>query len=57
MKNGAFEDGLYSGTLENDGVGIADFHEFDDAVPQDVKDRVDELRQQIIDGEIDVSGG
>ena len=55
--NGEFEGGLYSGTLENDGVGIADFHEFDDAVPQDVKDRVDELRQQIIDGDIDPSGG
>ena len=41
------------GTLENDGVGIAPFHEFEDQVPQELKDRVDELQQQIIDGEID----
>ena len=55
--NDAFEPGLYSGTLENDGVDLADFHEFDDAVPQEVKDRLEELRQQIIDGEVDPSGG
>jgi basic membrane protein A len=55
--NGEFEGGAYSGTLENDGVGIAEFHEFEDAVPQEVKDRLEELSQQIIDGEIDPSGG
>jgi basic membrane protein A len=48
-----FQAGLYVGTLENDGVALAPFHEFDDEVPQEVKDRVDELRQQIIDGEIE----
>ncbi|HEX8804191.1 MAG TPA: BMP family ABC transporter substrate-binding protein, partial [Acidimicrobiales bacterium] len=48
-----FENGLYVGTLENDGVAIAPYHEFDDVVPQDVKDTVDDLRQQIIDGELE----
>jgi basic membrane protein A len=48
-----FPAGLYTGTLENDGVGIAPFHEFEDSVPQEVKDKVEELRQQIIDGEIE----
>lgn len=52
---GEFEGGLYVGTLENDGVGIAPFHEYEDAVPQEVKDRVEELMQQIIDGEIQVT--
>ena len=51
----SFEGGTNLGTLENDGVGIAPFHEFDDEVPQEVKDRVDELRQMIIDGEIETS--
>jgi basic membrane protein A len=48
-----FEGGLYTGTLENDGVAIAPFHEFDDEVPQEVKDAVDDLTQQIIDGDIE----
>jgi len=51
----SFEGGTNLGTLENDGVAIAPFHEFDDEVPQEVKDRVDELREQIIAGEIETS--
>jgi basic membrane protein A and related proteins len=51
--NDEFESGLYVGTLENDGVGIAEFHEFDDEVPQDLKDELDEIRQMIIDGELE----
>jgi basic membrane protein A len=51
---GEFEGGVYSGTLENDGVGIAPFHEFEDEVPQEIKDRLEELRQQIIDGELTI---
>jgi basic membrane protein A and related proteins len=47
-----FEGGTNLGTLENEGVGIAPFNEFDDEVPQEVKDRLEELTQQIIDGEI-----
>jgi basic membrane protein A len=50
-----FEGGTNEGTLENDGVGIAPFHEFDADVPQELKDRVDELREQIIAGEIETS--
>jgi basic membrane protein A len=51
--NDEFEGGTREGTLENDGVGIAPFHEFDAQVPQELKDKVEELRQQIIDGEIE----
>jgi basic membrane protein A and related proteins len=51
--NDEFEGGTREGTLENDGVGIAPFHEFDSQVPQELKDKVEELRQQIIDGEIE----
>ena len=50
--DGSFEGGTNLGTLENDGVGIAPFHEFEEQVPQEVNDRIEELRQQIIDGEI-----
>jgi basic membrane protein A len=53
----AFQDGTLElgttipGNIENDGVGIA----FNDAlVPQEIQDQVDDLRQQVIDGEIEV---
>lgn len=51
---GAFEPGLYVGTLENEGVGISPFHEFEDDVPQEVKDALDTIRAGIIDGSISV---
>jgi basic membrane protein A len=54
-ESGEFEGGTNLGTLENDGVGLAPFHEFEDEVPQEVKDRLEELRQGIIDGEIETS--
>jgi basic membrane protein A len=54
---GDFEGGLYTGTLENEGVGIAPFNEFEDEVPQEVKDAVEDLQQQIIDGEIETRPG
>ena len=47
--NGEFEAGTYVGTLENEGVDIADFQENEDRVPEDIVTRLDELRQQIID--------
>jgi basic membrane protein A len=52
---GTFEGGLFTGTLENEGVGIAPYNEFEDDVPDEVKDAVDELRQQIIDGELETT--
>ncbi len=55
--NGDFEGGLYSGTLENDGVDIAPFHDFEDEVPDELAGELDELREQIIDGELEVTLG
>lgn len=48
----AFSPEAYVGTLENGGVDIAEFHEFDSEVPQELKDKVDELRENIINGTI-----
>jgi basic membrane protein A len=50
---GNWEGGTYLGTLENDGVGVAPFHEFEDAVPADLVAELDEIRQALIDGTID----
>ena len=52
-------DGNYSsepfvGTLENEGVGLAPYHDLDSEIPQELKDRIEELKQQIIAGEIQV---
>jgi basic membrane protein A len=44
----------YVGTLENDGVGIAPYHDFEDEVPDELKQEIDDLRQQIIDGDLTV---
>ncbi|MFP5297652.1 MAG: BMP family protein [Actinomycetota bacterium] len=50
----AFEGGLYSGTLENGGVGIAPFHEFEDQIDDEIKTELEEIQQQIISGELNV---
>jgi basic membrane protein A len=54
---GEFQGGVYVGTLENDGVGIAPFNEFEEDVPQEVKDRVEELREEIIAGDLETQPG
>jgi basic membrane protein A len=51
---GTFEGGVYVGTLENDGVGIAPFHEFEGEVPDELAQELDAIRQGIIDGDISV---
>ena len=45
----------YIGTLENDGVGIAPFHNFEDKVNPDLSDQLDTIKQGIIDGSIPVN--
>jgi basic membrane protein A len=52
------EDGRYVGTLDNDGVDIAPFHEHEGEVPDEVVDRLDELRAQIEEEGLEgVTGG
>jgi len=51
---GTFTNKNYLGTLENGGVGLAPFHDMDGSIDQSVKDKLDELKSQIISGEITV---
>lgn len=55
---GAAEDNFdfepYIGNLENGGVGIAPFHNFEDKVSDSLQGELDELKQGIIDGDIPV---
>ena len=52
--DGAFSAEPYVGTLENDGIGIAPFHDFDAQVPAELKTKVEELKASIISGELKV---
>jgi len=51
---GTFAGGTYVGTLENGGVGLSPFHEFEEDVPQELKDELQAITEQIIAGEITV---
>jgi len=52
---GDFNSEPYVGTLENGGVSIAEFHDWDSRVPDQVKTDVEAIRKKIIDGSLDVS--
>lgn len=52
--DGTFEGGVTVGTLENGGVGLAPYHDFDAVVPQELKDQIAAIQAGIIDGSIDV---
>ena len=50
-----FDFAPYVGTLENDGVGIAPFHNFEDKVNPDLADKLETVKAGIIDGSIEVT--
>jgi basic membrane protein A and related proteins len=53
----SFSNDVYTGTLENDGVGLAPYHEQEDSIPGELKDKIEELKQQIIEAELTVDVG
>jgi basic membrane protein A len=53
--DGSFQGGTYLGTLANEGVGIAPFHDLDAKVPADLKAELEQVKQDIISGKMDVS--
>jgi basic membrane protein A len=52
--NGSFTGGTYRGTLENDGVDLAPYHNLSARVPQALRNRLQKLKAGIIDGSISV---
>ena len=52
--NGNFDAAPYIGVLEDEGVGIAPFHDFADRVSPDLQGELDEITAGIIDGSIPV---
>lgn len=54
-QTGDFEGGVIVGSLANGGVDLAPLHDFEDAVPAELKAELDAIRAGIIDGSIKVS--
>jgi basic membrane protein A len=50
--NGEAPEPAFLSNLENEGVGIAPFHDYEDEIDQEVKDTIAEMQQMIIDGEL-----
>ncbi len=48
----AWPETLYVGTLANEGVGMAPFHDLDSAVPQALKDEITALQAALVDGSV-----
>jgi basic membrane protein A len=55
VQDGTFTGGLFVGTLENNGVGLAPFHELDNLVSADLKAELEQVRAGIIAGDIPTS--
>jgi basic membrane protein A len=52
--NGEFDNTPFIGTLENEGVGIAPFHDFESTVSSSLQGELDDLKAAIIAGDIKV---
>ena len=50
-----FSNEPYLGTLENDGTGLAPFHQFDGKVSADTKSELDQIKADIISGKIKIT--
>ena len=53
-QDGSFSNEPYVGTLENNGTGLAPFHDFDSKVPAELKSELDALKADIISGKIKI---
>ncbi|GAB4099011.1 BMP family ABC transporter substrate-binding protein [Sinomonas halotolerans] len=52
---GKFSNEPYIGTLENDGVALAPFHDYESKVSEETKAELEQLKKDIIDGKITVT--
>jgi basic membrane protein A and related proteins len=49
-----FDNTPFNGTLENNGVGLAEFHNFDSKVPAELKTELEQIKADIIAGKITI---
>ncbi|MFP5313357.1 MAG: BMP family protein [Actinomycetes bacterium] len=53
-KDGKFNNTPYVGTLANDGVQLAPFHDLDSQVPAELKSDLEKIKKDIVDGKLKV---
>jgi basic membrane protein A and related proteins len=53
--SGKFPKGSYIGTLQNNGTGLAPFHDFDSKVSSDIKSQLAQVKADIISGKIKIT--
>ena len=53
--NGEEPQPVFVSTLENEGVGIAPFHDYEDEIDQEVKDEIEALQEALISGDVVVT--
>ncbi|MFT4081876.1 MAG: BMP family ABC transporter substrate-binding protein [Nocardioides sp.] len=53
--SGKWNNKPYVGTLKNEGVSLAPYHDFDSSVPDELKSKIEDYQKQIIDGSFTVS--
>jgi basic membrane protein A len=53
--NGDAVQPVFLSNLENEGVGIAPFHDYEDQISQEVKDHIEEMIDMIISGDLSPS--
>ena len=52
--SGSFPTGSYVGTLQNEGVGLAPYHDFEGKIPSDLQSQLDKVKQDIESGTITI---
>nr|WP_220488294.1 BMP family ABC transporter substrate-binding protein [Tessaracoccus sp. MC1756] len=52
---GSFSSEPYVGTLENGGVLLSDYHDFDSKIPEELKAEVEQVKEDIIAGTIEIT--
>ncbi len=53
-KEGNFDNTPYVGTLANEGVQLAPFHDLESQVPAELKSELDQIKKDIVDGKLKV---
>ncbi|WP_375429739.1 BMP family protein [uncultured Friedmanniella sp.] len=53
-KDDSFSNDPFVGTLDNDGTGLAPYHDFDSKVPAELKTEIDTIKADIISGKITI---
>jgi len=53
-ENGKFSNTPYVGTLANEGVQLAPFHDLESQVPAELKSELEQIKKDIVDGKLKV---